>query len=926
MKLTTLSLALTVTLVTSIGMAQERPPATTAGPPGELSPPSNIAPPTTTLTRTTEIDESFAESEQELLRLFQNAPPIPMPQESRSTGSTNSDLVKYNPETGETTVVPSAQSVDGGARQSDGFAGTPPQFSGDGAADHGPTAAADQETDGSYFTSITPSLPSEILNTTSVPWIKHTKMLMRFGTSYYVCSASLASRNVVITAGHCIYNHSEGGWADEVWVYAAQTDRVYPDNLVDYPYSIAHIKSSSTMQSYSAWTNSADLNWDWGWVELDRDLGNRVGWMGRETNNEFGSLNLNGYPAEGAYGYDGRTQYYGYDAGNVRDYTSHRIEMDAYTFGGHSGGPVWRLSSGVRRLQGVNSTSNRAGYAEATLLTNTIFDDTTAYVAAATASVARPDIIEYTISTTAKDLLDNSAEQGESIDIKYNGYNAGFASSTVTFDFYLSTNTTITTFDTLLGTRTHTLGANTFTNPTSAFTVPSTLPAGTYYVGWIMTSSVAEYSESGSNTVIIGPEQLTVTESIDPPAAANLLDPSGTISEVAPTYAWDPVADATHYYLYITGPSGVLHGQWYSSAAAVCGGGTCKVVPAIADLEAGNHTWWVRTWNSGGGYGPWSSAMNFTVQLAGPPDATTLTAPIGGVTASSATPTYSWDAVSDATYYALWVSDTTGVVINAVWYSRSAADCASGTGTCSVTPATSLANGAVTWYVLTWNSHGQGPWSSAGNFYAPSSAVPPVATTLVSPVSGDTVSANPTYTWNAVSNSTYYRLWVNDTNGNAILQWYSASAAGCASGTGTCSITPTTSLASGTGTWWVQTWNSYGYGPWSSGGTFNVAGSTPPVAATLVSPIGGATVSANPTYTWNAVSNSTYYYLWVNDSGGNAILQWYTAAAAGCASGTGTCSITPTTSLASGNGIWWIQTWNTYGYGPWSSGGSFYVP
>ena len=95
-----------------------------------------------------------------------------------------------------------------------------------------------------------------------------------------------------------------------------------------------------------------------------------------------------------------------------------------------------------------------------------------------------------------------------------------------------------------------------------------------------------------------------------------------------------------------------------------------------------------------------------------------------------------------------------------------------------------------------------------------------------------------------------------------------------------------------------------------------------PGAATLVSPSGTIT-DITPAYTWNAESNSTWYYLWVDDSTGNRITQWYTADQAGCAGGTGQCSVTPNIELAEGNGTWWIQTWNDSGYGPWSTGIDF---
>ena len=102
-------------------------------------------------------------------------------------------------------------------------------------------------------------------------------------------------------------------------------------------------------------------------------------------------------------------------------------------------------------------------------------------------------------------------------------------------------------------------------------------------------------------------------------------------------------------------------------------------------------------------------------------------------------------------------------------------------------------------------------------------------------------------------------------------------------------------------------------------------GVPPPPAATLVSP-SGTVSTATPTYTWNAVSGATRYYLKVVDSsGGTKVLQWYTATQAGCAAGTGTCSVTPATSLAAGAGQWVVQTSSAGGDGPWSSVLSFTV-
>jgi hypothetical protein len=70
-------------------------------------------------------------------------------------------------------------------------------------------------------------------------------------------------------------------------------------------------------------------------------------------------------------------------------------------------------------------------------------------------------------------------------------------------------------------------------------------------------------------------------------------------------------------------------------------------------------------------------------------------------------------------------------------------------------------------------------------------------------------------------------------------------------------------------------------------------------------------------YTWNDVSSATWYYLWVNGPTGNVFKQWYTSAQANCAGGT--CSVIPMTTLTAGSYLWRIQTYNSSGYGPWST-------
>jgi hypothetical protein len=109
-----------------------------------------------------------------------------------------------------------------------------------------------------------------------------------------------------------------------------------------------------------------------------------------------------------------------------------------------------------------------------------------------------------------------------------------------------------------------------------------------------------------------------------------------------------------------------------------------------------------------------------------------------------------------------------------------------------------------------------------------------------------------------------------------------------------------------------------------SGLTASVALAAPPPAATLVGPAGVITGTTHA-FTWNAADGATFYYLQVNDATASPRLTlWYPAAQA-CAGGSATCSVTLSTGFGAGAGIWWVQTWNPDGFGPWSAGMRFAV-
>ena len=306
-------------------------------------------------------------------------------------------------------------------------------------------------------------------------------------------------------------------------------------------------------------------------------------------------------------------------------------------------------------------------------------------------------------------------------------------------------------------------------------------------------------------------------------------------------------------------------------------------------------------------YGPLSPVGNYTALDTAPP---ILISPNSSGTSTN--PTYIWNEVVGATQYYLWVNDSTGNVINE-FYTPAQVNC-NGV-TCSITHATTLANGSAKWWIQASNPSANGSWGSGQSFTV--GTPPSAAPILVSPNNIGTANL-PTYIWNEVADATHYYLWVNDSTGTPV-QLPSLVAATICNGV-TCNVNPGISLAIGSAMWWVQASNTAGNSPWSSGQSFAV-GLPPSTAPTLLSPNGGTT-TVNPTYIWSEVANATDYYLWVNDSAGTPVQVTYPATTI-CSGGT--CVVNTGIPLAVGNAVWWIQASNTAGNSPWSSAHSFTV-
>lgn len=98
-----------------------------------------------------------------------------------------------------------------------------------------------------------------------------------------------------------------------------------------------------------------------------------------------------------------------------------------------------------------------------------------------------------------------------------------------------------------------------------------------------------------------------------------------------------------------------------------------------------------------------------------------------------------------------------------------------------------------------------------------------------------------------------------------------------------------------------------------------------PGAATPIAPSGEVT-GTTIAFSWQSEPTSTWYLFWLGKGTPTALVMqtWYTAEQAGCAGG-GTCTITVTPPVNAGGHVWFVQTWNASGTGPWSAAMVFSV-
>ncbi len=148
-------------------------------------------------------------------------------------------------------------------------------------------------------------------------------------------SGFLIRSNVVVTAGHVVYNRSDRG---NFWVNSAVVTPAYYPFKGSKPYGSA----TATVDNFycgQGWKLFGDHDYDWGVIILDTNIGDSTGWFGLHSQSE----SYNGTSVR-ANGYD---KYYQYTvSGTITSTKSKKLISDnIYVDEGMSGGPCYIYST-----------------------------------------------------------------------------------------------------------------------------------------------------------------------------------------------------------------------------------------------------------------------------------------------------------------------------------------------------------------------------------------------------------------------------------------------------------------------------------------------------------------------------------------------------------------------------------------------------
>jgi hypothetical protein len=136
-----------------------------------------------------------------------------------------------------------------------------------------------------------------VANPKQYPYSTCGKLFFTQGGSNFAGSAAVVSKNVILTAGHCVHQGPGGSWSTNVTFYPS------------YPLSPVLQFSYNYLAAWTAWTNDGNRAFDYGMIWVDNNPGDPLGWLGLLWNASTSGRTWDavGYPATPSPPFDGNT-------------------------------------------------------------------------------------------------------------------------------------------------------------------------------------------------------------------------------------------------------------------------------------------------------------------------------------------------------------------------------------------------------------------------------------------------------------------------------------------------------------------------------------------------------------------------------------------------------------------------------------------
>jgi glutamyl endopeptidase len=212
---------------------------------------------------------------------------------------------------------------------------------------------------------IPPDERIRVTNTTVYPWRAICALgIIAANGRRFIGTGWMISPRTVVTAGHCVFLHEEGGWARSITVIPGCNDALEPFG--------SHV--GTDLRSVTGWTSSKKREYDYGAIILPPSSrpGATTGTFGFATRTDSfllnAALNLSGYPGDKG----GRQQWF--MAQRPKSVSERVITYNIDTMGGQSGSPVWVLENGQRYGVGVHTNGSSSGNS-ATRIASGVFNN-----------------------------------------------------------------------------------------------------------------------------------------------------------------------------------------------------------------------------------------------------------------------------------------------------------------------------------------------------------------------------------------------------------------------------------------------------------------------------------------------------------------------------------------------------------------------